>query len=165
MKKSVFKVGLLVVFWLIISVFLYPFTHELGHIIMCILLDAHIVDASYFPCPSVSLCVGNTSNYNLFLIGFSGVIFPLFLAFLMPKKWFLTWFISLGFKAITALAFFISFFSILLGVNNDDDMAKILSLELVDKGILLAISAVFFVVILFIICREKPMKKIETFVV
>lgn len=163
MKKDVCKYFTLIMVTLLIAIVIYPFLHELGHVIASLLVGAEVEQVTLLPIPSVLCYVGNISNTSKVLIGFGGMILPLLLSLLIPRKWFLTWYIRAVLHGISGLAFLISFISVITGTNPQDDMVQTLNFWGFGKGSLLCVLGLLYIVIVIIIKIDRPLERISKF--
>ena len=163
MKNDVLKgVGMLAV-GLLVSAVVYPFLHEFGQVLAAWCVNAKVLKATYFSTPSVLCEVVGVSNAGKIAIGFSGMIFPMLVARLIPQKWFAFWYARVLLQGISVMAFVISIVSIVLRKNPQDDMVQVLQYWEYDRSLFLFILCVTVMIIIFLIVRDKPVKRLYRF--
>ena len=142
------------------ALFIYPLIHELGHVIASFCVGADVMEFTLFPLPSVLCDVGKIDNTSKVIIGFGGMVLPLIIAEIVPKKWFWTWYIRMLLKGISLLSFLISVVSVTANCNPQDDMVNVLKYWAADKSILLLLLCGAAGLIILSIVRERPIKKL-----
>ena len=145
---------------LISALFIYPFVHEFGHVITSFCVGGEVLDFTLFPSPSVLCDVGAIGNSEKIIISFGGMLLPLLVAGIVPRRWFWTWYIRVILKAISLLSFLLSVVSLTLNCNAGDDMVQALEYWLWDKNLLILLLCSIAGCIVISIVREKPIKRI-----
>lgn len=163
LKKDVFKGTAMLVVGLLVSVVVYPFLHEFGHVLAAWCVNAKVLKVTYFPVPSVLCEVGDMANIGKVIIGFGGMVFPMLVARLISQKWFAFWYARMLLQGISIMAFVISIVSILLRKNPQDDMVQVLQYWEYGRSMLLFILCVAVLLIIFLIVRDKPVKRLYEF--
>lgn len=163
MKKDGLKVIMISVIGLFVSVLAYPFLHEMGHVLASVLVGAEVRHFTILPEPGVLCDVGLVSNAGRVLIGFGGVIFPVIAAMLLPRRWFITWYVRMLLLGVSVLAFIISIISVLFGMNPQDDMIQVLDFWQHGEAILPVVLLVCTLGVLWLILLEKPGKRIRKY--
>ena len=74
--KSYIKGFALFILSLITTILIYPFLHELGHVIATILVGIEFSEFHLFPVPYVLCNMVNAGRMEYFVVGFAGVLFP-----------------------------------------------------------------------------------------
>lgn len=162
-NNDIIRCLLIAIIGLAAALFVYPFMHELGHVIVSFCVGAEVLDFTLFPMPSVLCNVGTINNAGKILIGFGGGLLPLFIAEIVPNKWFWTWYIRVLLKGISLLSFIISVISITTNCNPQDDMVQTLGYWLWDKKLLVILLCGIAGFSTISIIREKPIKRICKF--
>lgn len=94
--KVVCKGAALAAVGLAAAIIVYPFTHELGHVIAAWLSGAQICEFHLFPIPNV-LCKFDPKDVaRVILAGFGGVFFPIMVTGVHPPKPFLMWYLYIA---------------------------------------------------------------------
>lgn len=160
MKKDGIKILFILVMGLFVVVLVYPFLHEMGHILASLLVGAEVLELTLFPIPSVLCNVMGIGNTGLIIIGFGGTMLPLLISFLIPRKWFFCWYFRSLLQGVSVLALLISCASVLFAVNPQDDMIQILNFWGYGKTVLLLILSGGAVIVLLSIFLDKPIRRI-----
>lgn len=160
MKKDTLKCALLLITGLTTATLIYPFVHELGHILVSVMVGAEVHQLMLFPVPSVLCNVGTLSNIDKIVIGFGGMVFPILVALVIPMRWFITWLVRYLLLGMSVLAFIISIISVIFGINPQDDMIQVLNFWNHSNLLLIAILSVFCVAAIMMIVKERPRKRI-----
>lgn len=148
---------------LLVCVGVYPFLHELGHVIASWCVGADVQRVTLFPVPSVLCAVGDVADWCVVMIGVGGMIFPAIIALLIPQKRFAFWFGRMLLQGISAMAFAVSIFSIVMHKNPQDDMVQALAYWQYGTGILVFALCAILVLIIFTIIRERPVRRLCAF--
>ena len=163
MKKDWLKILSITIVALFVAILSYPFLHELGQIIASFFVVAEVLELTLFPVPSVLCDVSKVSNNGLIIIGFGGVLLPLIISFLIPRKWFFCWFFRVLLQGMSVLSFAISCVSILFSVNHQDDMIRVLNFWESGKVVLLLILCSATILTLVAIILDRPGRRICKF--
>ena len=67
------------------ATFVYPFLHELGHLLAAILTGSRIVEFSVFPTSYVMMETVSASAWRTVVVGLCGMIFPMLCALVHPR--------------------------------------------------------------------------------
>ena len=126
MKKDMLKILLISGLGLFVAILGYPFLHELGHILASAIVGADVLNLTLFPIPSVLCDVSGVSENGLVIIGFGGLVLPTVCSLLIPRKWFVSWYLRTLLQGMSAFAAVVSFVSVLFGINPQDDMIQVL---------------------------------------
>lgn len=159
--KSIYFFGIS----LIVSIIIYPFLHELGHIIMAFIFGVKVIEINLFPTPNIIYKNFNINNIENLLIGFGGMFLPLVLSLNIRSKRFWIWYTNFILKSICLLSMCVSALSIIFKNNNifnQDDMHTLLSLW--SKSKLTCLIIIFFTIIILILnIYNEDLKKIHEF--
>ena len=162
--SDVFTMIGIIVIGLAVAIFVYPFLHESGHSIAAFAVGAEIKEFCILPIPYVMCNVAMLTSWQQIVIGVSGVLFPLAISLVVPRKWFWTWYIRFLLMGISLLAFTISAATLILpnGVqlNPQDDMLQVASLWTGYPFSLTLILCAMCVITLFFISRDRPFRMI-----
>lgn len=159
-KNDIIRCLLILAVGLISALFIYPFIHELGHVIASFCVGADVLDFTLFPLPSILCNVGAVENTGKVLIGFGGMLLPLLIAEVVPRKWFWIWYMRVLLKGISLLSFVISVVSLTANCNAQDDMVQALEYWLWDKSLLIFLLCSIAGCVVISIVREKPIKRV-----
>lgn len=160
MKKDIFKILLLTVLGFFVAIIGYPVLHELGHILASMVAGAKVMDLTLLPIPGVLCDVTGVSNTGLVLIGFGGTVFPLAFSLVIPRRWFVGWYIRVSIQGMSSLALGISLVSVICGINPQDDMIQVLNFWQYSKALILVILAVLLFAIVAVIAADKPLRRV-----
>ncbi len=164
--KEFRKVITMLLIGLTVAVVIYPFFHKIGHSISTLIVGGDIVGFHIWPLPNIMCNVGNVSVGGKVLIGVSGMLFPIAITTFLfhPQKKFWLWYANLILRgicllsiAITGVAVFL--FSIDKPVANED-ITTVLNIA---PNLILTVtiaSLLIFSVLIIIIAKDKPVKKI-----
>ena len=151
---------------LTVAVVIYQFFHEIGHSISTLIVGGDIVGFHIWPLPNIMCNVGNVSVGGKVLIGVSGMLFPIAITTFLfhPQKKFWLWYANLIFRGICLLSIAITgaavfLFSIDKPVANED-ITTVLNIA---PNLILTVtiaSLLIFSVLIIIIAKDKPVKKI-----
>lgn len=75
--KDILKVIEITIIGLVIAIFIYTFTHELGHTIMCIIVGAEVKEFEILPVPHIACNINGLTKNEIIAIGLAGNIIPL----------------------------------------------------------------------------------------
>ena len=149
---------------LTVAIFVYPFLHESGHSIAAFAVGAEIKEFCILPVPYVMCNVEFLTNGQQIFIGVSGVLFPLFVSLVPPRRWFWSWYIRFLLMGISLLSFVISAVTLVLPnggqLNPQDDMLQVLDLWTASAACLPLILSVMCIATVIIILRDKPHRMI-----
>ena len=160
MKKDVLKVLFLGGLGLFVSIFGYPFLHELGHVVASVLTGADILEMNIFPISNVLCDVSNVGDNGCVIIGFGGLVFPALCSLFIPQKWFVCWYTRALLQGMCALATTISIVSLIFEINHQDDMIQVLRFWEYGKGLLLFVLFCYLFGLILIIAMDGPHKRI-----
>ena len=163
MLKDALKILSILIVGLIVAIFIYPFLHESGHIITAIFVGADVVEFTLLPLPSVLCETAKVGGGGIVAISFGGIVFPLLISLLVPRKWFFTWYLRALLQGISVLALIVSCISVLFVVNTQDDMHLVLRVWKISKPLLLLILSSNIVVVLSLIFLDGPWDRICKF--
>lgn len=160
MKKDDLRILVIVVIGISVAVFVYPFLHEMGHVLCSFIVGTEVHQLTLFPVPSVLCDVGCVSNTGRVLIGFGGNVFPVIVALLIPRRWFPTWFVRALLLGVSVLAFAISMVSVVFEINPQDDMFQVLKSWEHSEFFILLILGIAVIATILCIVLDKPIKRI-----
>ena len=161
--KIVCKGSALAAVGLAAAVIVYPFTHELGHVVAAWLSGAQICEFHLLPIPNV-LCKFDPMNImSIILTGFGGILFPLMVTGVHPPKPFLLWYLWLSIKGICVWSLLLSlwelvFFQTELEIENDD-IAQVLRFAPEYRAVYFAVIIAALTITAMQMTRSRPLKK------
>ena len=159
MKDALKSLGILIV-GLFVAILIYPFLHETGHSIAAIFAGAEVVEVTLLPMPSVLCNVAGVGHNGLVFVGFGGIIFPILISLVLPRKYFFTWYFRALLQGISTLALVISLVSVLFKINPQDDIFQVLRFWEYGELVLLLILFLGIVAMVTLICFERPGRRI-----
>lgn len=162
--KDAIKMFVLIAYGLVVVLFVYPATHELGHMIAATACGGEMKEWALFPLPCILCDISKISDTGMILIGMAGIFIPFFISEAIRFKNFAFWYGSLIFRVTVLLSMFISCAVILMSLfgitYENDDMIKVLMYW--DKGEpwLMSLVLLALAVTVFHIVKEHPIKRI-----
>lgn len=160
--KDIFKCMGLIIVGLLTAVIIYPFLHEVGHLLTALLVGAKITDFNILPTPFVKCEVTRVSDFGKILIGLGGMSVPFSISILFKSKSFWLWYINLIVKGISVYAILLSAIAVFLYMNGvvwkGEDIVQVLQISSKENYWLLAF-ALMTVWGFFIMIKEKPILK------
>ncbi len=131
-------------------IFIYPFLHELGHVLAAELVGAEVIEIEIFPTAHVICNVGLYNKHKIVLMGTAGMFLPFLLTEIaIPRKFWL-WYVWLVIRGVCLLSFIISIISIIGFISGcyaiKDDVTAIVMMFPKYVG-------VYFFVLVFLIVR------------
>lgn len=138
----------------------YPFLHELGHILTSVVVGADVLNLTLFPIPNVLCDVSGVCESGVVIIGLGGFILPVLCSLLIPRKWFVSWYLKTLLQGISAFAIAISIVSVSFGINLQDDMMQVAKFWKYGKTNLLLILFGCMVILFLMIAHTCPSKRI-----
>lgn len=162
MKDILKGLGLLIV-GLIVAIIVYPIIHEIGHAFFAYLVGADVISVRILPTPFTICNIKEIHTVGQIIIGFGGILFPVFLSFFHLRKFFWIWYANIVFKLITIWSVIIGIISGILFINGypmkNDDITQILMIwPNGDIISILSLIIIFAFLIIFTI-KEKPLKR------
>jgi len=162
--KDFKKLIVLLFLGLLTSMVIYPFLHEIGHSIATILLGGRVVEFNLFPFPNVLCKFDSVSQYDLLIIGLSGMIFPIVVATIFCKKYFCAWYITRLILGISLLAIGISLVALIMNhygitIQNEDILTATKS-GLTSTAIAVSTLLVMAAISVIGIVKTKPLKRL-----
>lgn len=162
MKDALKCFGLLAV-GLLTAIFLYPFLHELGHVIAATFLGTNVCDFQLFPVPSVMCEMDATNELAIVIVGFGGMILPYLISCASPGKHFWSWYLWLVISVICLLSFIVSIVGIVLyKVGNpiaNEDITRIMEYSDEYDTLYLGILVVLTILRVVQITRTNPIRR------
>lgn len=73
------KIIKITIIGLVIAMLIYPFTHELGHTLTCLIVGAEVLEFEVLPVPHITCNIIGLTKSQIIAIGLSGNIVPLFI--------------------------------------------------------------------------------------
>lgn len=147
------------------AVFFYPLLHELGHIVAIVLTRTKLYDFKLFPAYYVVFDNVTANEFEVCLVGVSGMILPLIVSFILSSNKFWIWLFSFYLKGISMLAFGLSCVSILCYEHNivwhNEDIIKVIELSKMKIWFWYTMMLCFFVLSIILVVSSKPIKKIQ----
>jgi len=135
---------------LFVAIIVYPSLHELGHLMVAILVGTRVVEMQMFPIPNI-LCENvSISCFDNILIGFGGISLPAIVSISISSNKFWMWYANFILKVICLLSFVISGLAIIFEGSQlfaQDDMRAVLNIW--DSGKSFCIAILFVMVIIF----------------
>lgn len=159
LKKDGLKAVILTATGLLTAVLIYPFLHETGHSLAALSVGARVNEFTLLPLPSIVCEMSDVGVVGRGVVGFGGMLLPVFTAMLIPKRNHFLWYFRLLLLGISLLAAGISIVSVAFDVNRQDDMVQILNVCGGNKFVMLMILFIIFAYLLTIIIREKPFRR------
>lgn len=127
--KPFIRAGAITLIGLAVAIFLYPFLHEMGHLVAVMLSGARPQELRLFPLPYVSCDLSAVGRLSRCFVGLFGMLFPLLVSFLIRKRVFWLWLIAFLLKGISMLSFAISAVAMLFchhgGVWAREDIVRV----------------------------------------
>lgn len=164
MKDIIKMIGILLT-GLFIAAFIYPFLHETGHALFTLFSGAELHEFHVLPTPYVVCNIYSISEIKQCFIGVAGMLFPFVISFLIIKKNFWMWFISLLLKGISLLAFVLSYLAILCYDSNiiwrNEDIVKVIQIWEPFNGFWLLLSLLLVLFCSGDLYVQHPIKRIE----
>lgn len=165
--KDIVKTLEILFLGLVVAVFVYPFSHELGHSIFAFLSGTKVFEFTIFPVPSILCNMSDASVLQYLLIGLGGMVFPLIVSVAFHPKHFVWWYIDFVVKVISIIAFGISIVGIIMyktnvPIKNEDITTTLLAVPDLWVSLLLLCILAELILILSII-KSQPIKHIEKF--
>lgn len=162
MKDALKCFGLLVV-GLLTAIFLYPFLHELGHIIAAVAFGFKISNFQLLPLPSVMCEMDMTNKFAIVIVGFGGMFLPYLISLTSPKNHFWLWYLWLVISGICLLSFIISIAGVVsynFGMPmNNEDITQIIVHSSRNYILYLVILIALSVLRIIQIIRTKPIER------
>ncbi len=123
--KDIAKGVLLVAVGLVAAIIVYPFTHELGHIIAAWISGVEIYEFNILPVPNVLCRYDSIRLESVAFVGFGGVLFPMLITGIRVPKSFLLWYFWFALKGVCVYSFLLSIWSLIfyqtgLEISGDD---------------------------------------------
>lgn len=81
--KDILKILDIWIIGLIIAIFVYTFTHELGHTLMCLIVNSEVKEFEILPVPHITCNIAGLTKSEIIAIGFAGNTLPLIIAMLI----------------------------------------------------------------------------------
>ena len=165
--KDIVKTLEIMVLGLAVAVFVYPFFHELGHVLFAYLSGIKVLEFNILPIPSVLCNMSDASVLQYLLIGLGGMIFPFIVSVAFHPKHFVWWYIDFVVRIISMIAFGISIVGIIMyktnaPIRNEDITTTLHAVPDLWVSLLLLCILAELVLILSII-KSQPIKHIEKF--
>ncbi len=148
------------------SVFVYPFLHELGHLIAGILTGADIVGMSVFPVSYVSMMVEGSDVYKQVIIGMAGLILPM-TAFLLKPQGLTMSTMVYALRSINVLAWTYSSVAIILSLLgyrwDNEDVMQVINCIGGGEVIILLLSIAALAMSIYFLIKSKPVDRMMSF--
>ena len=167
--KDIIKIIKMAVVLLTIAIIIYPFTHELGHTLACIMLGAEVLEFRILPIPYVLCNITFMNKIDNIIIGNAGNIFPaiiVYITYLFKLKNFNIRLARFYFNFCCILSYIIAIISIIitkLGKFNlvyQDDTAQLVNMYNNIWLEYIIIYTTLTIISLTIIIINKPIKAI-----
>ena len=166
MKEALKVIGILFT-GLLVAVLIYPFLHEMGHAVFTVFSGAELDEFHVLPVPYVVCNMYSIGEIGQCMIGVAGMIFPFMISFLIIKKNFWMWFVSLLLKGISLLSFVLSYLAILCYDCNiiwkNEDIVKVIQIWEPFNGFWLFFSLVFILFCAGNVYVQHPIKRIGNY--
>lgn len=151
-------IGLIIV-GLLTAVILYPFLHEVGHLLVALLVGARITDFNIFPMPFIECEVSDIDITGQIFIGLGGIVFPFVLSMILKPKCFWGWYASFMLRGISVYSVILSIVAAVLYINENswqkEDIVRILHLFPNGTGLFLTVLCIMGVYGLIRLWKEK----------
>lgn len=148
------------------AMFVYPFLHELGHLLAALFTGGRIIDFSVFPASYVMMDMGNVSPWKTAVVGLCGMIFPMVCAMLHPRRLTVS-VIIYTLRAANILAWFLSCLAIALdqiGMSwENEDVIKVIRCIEGGEFALFLICLTAMLLSVFSLIKDKPVSRIVSF--
>ncbi len=147
--------------------FLYPFLHELGHLLCGLLVGGTLKGVSWYPAPGVWFDLSGTDDVGYIATALAGIYLPYLYALSLHPKHFFPWFLSYTFKGMVLLSLLLSMGVVLLYSQGQivagDDLVKVLTRF--EEGTWLIFVGLFLsvVVLLSEMRTEQPIRQLQSF--
>ena len=134
MKDTIKFIGLFVV-GLITAVFVYPIMHELGHLIVALLLDVKIIDINLFPLSYIICDFEGIGDLGVAAVGLGGALLPFIVSCVVKPNNFWLWYSNVLIQFISLLSFLVSGISAIVFIFTNstltvtDDVVQMLNLS------------------------------------
>lgn len=131
MKDVVKLIGIIGI-GLFIAIIVYPVLHELGHVLVAIIIGSEVLEFNLFPLPNVLCNVSGVSTVENIMIGAGGIILPFVFSTVIYSKKFWIWYIGMVINIICLISFVISTIGCVLFLVaepiENEDITQILNL-------------------------------------
>lgn len=160
--RDFLKIIYIFVVGLFVAVFVYPIMHEMGHLIATLAVGGNVAEIRIFPVAYTKCDVFSVNSFGKAIIGLSGMIFPMFFAWIRFKKFYI-WYPMFVLRGIVLLSLIISVVSIVLFYSGitvaNEDIVQIL--QICDGHSSIVIGTVFGMTILSVILflTDRPFRQ------
>ena len=148
------------------ATFVYPFLHELGHLLAAIFTGSRIVELSVFPASYVKMDVGNVRPGKTVVVGLCGMIFPMLCAMVHPRQLTMS-VIIYTIRAVNILAWFLSCTSIVfnhIGLSwENEDVINVIRCLGGGENVLFLVCLIAMLLSFFALFKDKPVSRIVSF--
>lgn len=164
--KDYLKVTIMTIIGFVCALLIYPLLHEGGHVLATLLLGGKCVEFRLLPLPYMVCDAGGIGTPELVAIGMSGILLPFLLSSVMYGKNFYIWFARLILRGITVLSLLIAVSVVILRkfgiIAQGDDITEILHLWSGGTVWITSACIVLCALMIALIVRDKPIRKITT---
>lgn len=161
--RDVFRGVSLIVVGFVAAIIVYPFLHELGHLIAAWISGAEIYEFSILPVPNVLCRFDSTDLRSTVIVGFGGIIFPSALTGLRVPKKFMTWYLWFTLKCICILSFVVSLWALIFyqtGIEiANDDMTRVMQFAPEFRMLYIIAIVQMLAITLLQLIRSKPLSR------
>lgn len=148
---------------LIISIFVYPFLHELGHSILTLILGGKISGFSAFPIPYIECELNKVNDLKIIIAGIGGIAFPILFTIMIYSKHFSIWLLGLYLNIVCFLSTIISIYAcirfILSNPIINEDITTILMLTSGNAYMWIIVFAFLMIALTTQIILSHPIKR------
>lgn len=148
------------------AMFVYPFLHELGHLLAALFMGCGIIDFSVFPASYVMMDMGNVSQVETVVVGLCGMIFPMLCALVHPRNLTMS-VIIYTIRAANILAWFLSCTAIVfdrIGMCwENEDVINVIRCIGGGENVLFLVCLIAMLLSIFAFFKDKPVSRIVSF--
>lgn len=152
---------------LFIAVIVYPFLHELGHLLAAVLFGAKVIEFHLLPIPNILCDSTGLSTFLLSLIGFSGMMLPFAISMLIHTNNYYLWYGGLILKGISLLSFIISIVGVFLYLCGspivNEDVTQIMNFNELSLWQVLLTVIIPTIICITAIIKDHPINRIFEF--
>ena len=139
------------------ATFVYPFLHELGHLLAAILTESRIVEFSVFP---------TSYAWRTVVVGLCGMMFPMLCALVHPRQLTMS-VIVYTIRAANILAWFLSCMVIVfnhIGMSwENEDVINVIRCIGGGENVLFLVCLIAMLFSVFVFFKDKPVSRIVSF--
>lgn len=148
------------------AMFVYPFLHELGHLLAALFMGCGIMDFSVFPASYVMMDMGNVSQAETVVVGLCGMILPMACAMIQPRRLTVS-VIIYTLRVASILAWFLSCLALALdqiGISwENEDVINVIRCIGGGEFALFLVCLIAMLLSVFLLIKDKPVSRIMSF--